>query len=85
MIDFKDLISRRDVLEEIECADFAKDRRFFGGETVLFKDSLVEAIRNIPSAFAEEPKKDPKGNRFEDIEKWEHENGIRKWKDRHHL
>ena len=84
MTDFNDLISRREVLKEIECADFAKDRRFFGGETVLFKDSLVEAIRNIPSAFAEKQSK-PKSGLPEDIEQWERDNGIRKWKDRHHL
>ena len=62
MVDFKDLVSRKEVIRV-----------------------MTEMLENLPSAFAEEPKKDPKGNRFEDIEKWEHENGIRKWKDRHHL
>ena len=61
-IDFKDLVSRKEVIRV-----------------------MTEMLENLPSAFAEE-KRDPKGgHRFEDIESWEHEQGFRKWKDRHHL
>ena len=63
MIDFTDLISRKDLLKQI-----------------------TELIENAPPVVAEKPKKQfPKSGLSEDVEQWERDNGIRKWKDRHHL
>lgn len=46
---------------------------------------LLQAINDMPSAFEEPKKAVPRSTRVEDVEEWEHQNGIRSWKDRHHL
>lgn len=63
MIDFSDLISRKEVLR-----------------------AIAKAIQNIPPAVATEEKPSkPRSLNYEDVEEWEREQGIRSFKDRHHL
>ena len=46
--------------------------------------ALMQLVNDLPPAFPKE-RPGPKSTNAEDVEAWEHEQGIRPWRDRHHL